>query len=71
MMCPRLHSTRVSKRRWKLAASGPLPSLNQYVVAQLKEAFLPQARKDGISLCAASVKNTNLSFSYSVYKEKH
>lgn len=70
-MCPRLLSTGVSKCRWKLAASGLLPSLNQYAVAQLKEAFLPQARKAGISLRAASVRNTNLSFSYSVYKEKH
>lgn len=68
-MCPRLHRTGVPNSSWKPAARGPLPSL--YAVEELKEALLPQARKAGISLPAASVRNTNLCFSYSVYEGKY
>lgn len=68
-MCPRPQSTGVVNCRWKPAAHGPLPSL--YDVEELREALLPQARKAGISLPAASVRNTNLSLSYSVCEEKY
>lgn len=68
-MCPRPRSTGVVNCRWKPAARGSLPSL--YAVEELKEALLSQARKAGISLPAASVRNTNLSPSYSVYEEKY